>query len=180
MADGYWFHLLEDKAAAYLLNVEQGHNPPVVHCCVIDPTLLSDCGQVGTADPIVIKAVDGHSNAGVFVFPSGVSSGSTTTELLTGTSMSLEDVIAKLNEGDYSKILVEEFVSNGGALPTEYKVHVFNGVVGAIDIVYNRGSGCDCYASIDADCARLDKYGYVYMVLQCILAAVSFPRSFLI
>jgi len=161
--EGFWFHLLEDKGAAYLLNAGAGHSPPEVYCCVTDPNDLSTeplCTGSMTG-PMVIKTVDGHSGNGVFVFGAGgVSSDTNSTELLTGQSMSLEDVIVALQSINPSKILVEEFVDDGaGNLPAEYKFHVFGDTIGAVDIIMNRGTECECYAVIDMDCKRLDQQG---------------------
>ncbi|MEM1010561.1 MAG: hypothetical protein AAGJ35_16330 [Myxococcota bacterium] len=73
--------------------------------------------------------------------------------------MTLEDVVANIEATGTDKILVEEFVGNGGALPTEFKFHMFNGGVSAIDVIANRGTGCDCYVVIDMACTRLDSNG---------------------
>jgi hypothetical protein len=58
-------------------------------------------------------------------------------------------------------VVVEEFIGGpgGDTLPTEYKFHMFNGVVGAISTVYNRGSECGCWAEVDEEWNRLDQYG---------------------
>lgn len=45
------------------------------------------------------------------------------------------------------------------AFPTEYKFHVVNGEVAAIDVIANRGTNCQCYASLDPSGERLDQYG---------------------
>jgi hypothetical protein len=62
------------------------------------------------------------------------------------------------------KVIIEEYVQGdkgAGALPTEYKVHVINGEIVAIDIVYNRGNGdnCACWAVVDEEWNRLDRFG---------------------
>lgn len=56
-----------------------------------------------------------------------------------------------------TKIIVEDFV--GTELPTEYKFHVFNGTVAAIDVIANRGGDCPCYAVFDTSGNRLDNFG---------------------
>jgi hypothetical protein len=55
------------------------------------------------------------------------------------------------------KIIVEQFI--GKSLPTEYKFHVINGTIAAIDVVEGRGTTCPCYAVVDTDWNRLDKFG---------------------
>jgi len=78
-------------------------------------------------------------------------------ELLRGLNMPLAEIVNRLSFLDTTKIVVEEFV--GSSLPTEYKVHVVDGDVAAIDIIINRGSDCGCYAAVDVeDWNRLDKY----------------------
>lgn len=169
---GYWFHLLDDKAAAYIHSASAGHAPPAVICCVTDPSDLAsdDCAL---DEPVVIKAADLHSNDGIFVFPSGVDPNTPSPELLSGSSMTLVDVIASLYASDGgSKILVEEFVDNGGDLPTEYKVHAFDGQVAAIDVIANRGTECACYAVFDVTGDRLDTYG------KCLLPLLSISCLF--
>lgn len=158
MDDGFWAALLEDKAAAYIFSAELGHKVPEVFCCVTDANDLEDCP--GLDGPVVIKGTEMHSNAGVFVFPDGLSNDSASAELLSGGTMyTLADIISAFEGVESTKILVEEFVNNQGALPTEYKVHMFDGEVGSIDIIANRGTGCDCYAVFGEECERLDIYG---------------------
>jgi len=159
-AADFWFHLLEDKAAAFLLSANSGFLPPTISCCVTEASELSTTCSAALSGPIVIKAVDGHSNTGVFVFDSGISNASNSTELLTNQPMMLDDVVSALEALNPSKILVEEYVAtSGGDLPSEYKFHMFNGVVGAVDVIMNRGTGCDCYAVMDMDGNRLDQQG---------------------
>lgn len=78
-------------------------------------------------------------------------------DLITGIRTSYNDAITALTYFQASKIIVEEFV--GTSLPTEYKFHVINGEVAAIDIIDGRGTECPCYAVVDTDWTRLDQYG---------------------
>eukprot|EP00542_Grammatophora_oceanica_P010188 CAMPEP_0194047234 /NCGR_PEP_ID=MMETSP0009_2-20130614/23637_1 /TAXON_ID=210454 /ORGANISM="Grammatophora oceanica, Strain CCMP 410" /LENGTH=600 /DNA_ID=CAMNT_0038692783 /DNA_START=31 /DNA_END=1833 /DNA_ORIENTATION=+ len=159
-ASGYWFQLLEDKGAGYVLTADTGHAPPMIGCCITDPSELSTTCAASLTGAVVIKADDGHSNSGVFAFSNGVSSGTNSTEMLTQTDMTLEDVISAMSALNPTKILVEELITTaGGDLPIEYKFHMFGGEVGAIDIVMNRGTDCACYAVIDVGCERLDQQG---------------------
>ena len=106
---------------------------------------------------IVIKATHFHSNQGVYVLVDDLTN-ENPKELLRGLNMPLSEVMDRLSYLETTKIIVEEFV--GSALPAEYKVHVADGEVAAIDIIHNRGgSGCACYAVVDANWNRLDKYG---------------------
>ncbi len=67
---GYWFHFLEDKIAAYLLSLEQNVPSPEIFCCVTTAAALSDClnSHISAGvDSLVIKATSFHSNQGVYV-----------------------------------------------------------------------------------------------------------------
>jgi hypothetical protein len=156
---GYWFHYLEDKVAAYLLSVEQGISAPQVFCCVTSATELGTCLNNDIppdVNGVVIKATNFHSNQGVFVLvpdPSGTG----TINLLDKSPMSYADVVNKLSFIQATKIIVEEFI--GTSLPTEYKFHVVNGTVAAIDIITNRGGDCPCYAVVEPNLNRLDQFG---------------------
>jgi len=111
----------------------------------------------------VIRATNLHGGKGVYVFPYGFDG----IELLSGATMSVQDVATHLATDGAEKIIVEEYIegSDGaGSLPTEYKAHVINGMVESINVVYNRGNGggCACWAEVDKDWKRLDTYGYVW------------------
>ncbi|KAI2496207.1 hypothetical protein MHU86_18302 [Fragilaria crotonensis] len=109
---------------------------------------------------IVIKATNFHSNQGVFILLNdGLSNGAELTlkDLLTDQYYSYGDVKTMLAAWQASKIIVEELV--GSALPDEYKFHVVDGKVQAIDIIIDRGSDCPCYAVMDVDFNRLDSNG---------------------
>ena len=72
--------------------------------------------------------------------------------------MPLSEIIDRLSYLATTKIIVEEFV--GSSLPAEYKLHVVDGKVAAINIIHNRNDqGCACYAVVDTSWNRLDKYG---------------------
>lgn len=78
-------------------------------------------------------------------------------DVINDVSIAYGDVIASMSFMGATKIIVEEFI--GTQLPTEYKFHVVNGTVAAIDIITDRGQECPCYAVIDTAGVRLDKYG---------------------
>lgn len=156
---GYWFHYLEDKIAAYLLSLEQNVPSPEIFCCVTTAADLSNCLKrniPASVDSLVIKATSFHSNQGVYVLVPDPSTNGTI-NLLDKRPMSFSDVVSELSFLQATKIIVEEFVGN--TLPTEYKLHVVNGEIGAIDIIANRGGDCPCYAVVDKDWNRLDSYG---------------------
>ena len=146
-SDGYWFHYLEDKIAGYLLSVDQGVRAPKVHCCLTNATDLFNClnsNVPGDVDGVVIKATNFHSSQGVFV-------------LVKNPNITGDNALTFLALMQASKIIVEEFIST--TLPTEYKFHVVNGSVAAIDIIDARGTDCACYAVVDTEWNRLDKFG---------------------
>lgn len=109
----------------------------------------------------VIRATNLHSGGGVFVLPTGFGG----PELLSGIgSMTAADVFAALDAAGADKIIIEEFIEGTlgpNTLPTEYKMHVIGGKVVSINIVYNRGdnNACACWAEVDTQWNRLDKYG---------------------
>jgi len=78
-------------------------------------------------------------------------------DVINGMSISYNDVISSMSFMQATKIIVEEFI--GTDLPTEYKFHVIDGTVAAIDIIADRGGGCPCYAVIDTEGHRLDEFG---------------------
>jgi hypothetical protein len=81
-------------------------------------------------------------------------------EKIRGTQMSLSAVKNDLEINGATTILVEEYVSGqDDELPTEYKFHVFDGIVGSINIVHGRGTPCNCWAEIDESGERLDQHG---------------------
>jgi hypothetical protein len=160
---GYWFHYLEDKIAGYLLSVSQRLPAPKVYCCLTDAVELYECLSSSVprgVDGLVIKATNFHSSQGVFVLvnePGGNANLTLGFNLLENITMSSADVVSSLSHMQATKIIVEEFI--GSALPTEYKFHVINGSVAAIDIIDKRGTDCACYAVVDTDWNRLDTYG---------------------
>jgi hypothetical protein len=163
-SDGYWFHYLEDKVAGYLLSVDQQAPAPEIFCCVTDVTGLQQCLQekvfTRDLDGIVIKATNFHSNQGVFVLVNETGTGDRTDplfDLIKKVATTYQDAMAELSQMQATKIIVEEFV--GKTLPTEYKFHVVNGTVAAIDIVDGRDGDCPCYAVVDTQWNRLDTFG---------------------
>ncbi|KAI2514321.1 protein of unknown function DUF11 [Fragilaria crotonensis] len=157
--EGYWFHYLEDKVAAYLLTVEQEVSAPEIFCCVTSASELSSCFLYDvppSVDGVVIKATNFHSSQGVYVLvPNPAGNG--TINLLDNSIITYAEVVAELSLMQATKIIVEEFV--GTSLPTEYKFHVVNGDVVAIDIITGRGADCPCYAVVDKNWNRLDQFG---------------------
>ncbi|KAI2502637.1 extracellular matrix structural constituent [Fragilaria crotonensis] len=162
--DGYWFQYLEDKIAAYLLTVDQLAPAPEIFCCETDVAQLYQCleDKVFTKDldGIVIKATNFHSNQGVFVLVNQTGTGQRTDpmfDLIQNLPTTYNDTMAALAHMQATKIIVEEFV--GKSLPTEYKFHVVNGEIAAIDIIDGRDGDCPCYAVVDTAWNRLDKFG---------------------
>jgi hypothetical protein len=146
VAAGYWFHTLDDKLSAYKVAASLGLNPPQVYFCSIDVHALSEF--IPPQNGFVIRATDQHSNKGVYVLPNGFNS----MELLRGIVMTVEDIISDLSALKAKKIIVEEVVGSGKALPNEYKFHVFDGEVASISIVANRGTECQCKFHCDILC----------------------------
>jgi hypothetical protein len=160
--EGYWFHYLEDKIAGYVLSIDQLAPTPKIFCCVTSKDQLLEClkEKVIPENPngIVIKATTMHSNQGVFVLVNDTKSSAVDPiDLLTGIRTSYNDAVTALAYFQASKIIVEEFV--GTSLPTEYKFHVINGEVAAIDVIDGRGTECPCYAVVDTNWTRLDQFG---------------------
>mmetsp|Transcript_5507 Transcript_5507/g.9095 ORF Transcript_5507/g.9095 Transcript_5507/m.9095 type:complete len:852 (-) Transcript_5507:96-2651(-) len=161
----YWFHYLEDKAAAYAFTASSGYNAPKLLCCASPSSWMTDCFPPGGVNPtsFVVRAVgDQHSNAAVYVLPSGFGGPELTRPLAAMTMVQVHANIQGL-ASPATKIIVEEYIagspSGPSALPNEYKVHAFNGEVGAINMILNRGSDCACYAEVDEDWNRLDLNG---------------------
>ena len=160
--EGFWFHFLEDKAAQHAFTVDSGYPSPELYCCVSDTSDLEEvCFDSGNIIPtgFTIRATGGHSGKGIFVLPYGFGG----IDLISGDVKTLDDIERELGE-KVDKILVEEFIDGSEfgsipSLPTEYKFHMFNGTIGAIDMVHNRGTDCSCYGVVDADWKRLDKHG---------------------
>ena len=163
VSGGYWFHYLEDKIAGYLLSLDQNVPAPKVHCCLTNVTELFDCLNDTVPEDVkgvVIKATNYHSNQGVFVLgsnPDVDGDPALALNLLDNMTMTYEDVVSSLAYMQATKIIVEELI--GTSLPTEYKFHVVNGGVAAIDIIDGRGTDCACYAVVDTNWNRLDKFG---------------------
>jgi hypothetical protein len=106
----------------------------------------------------VIRATNLDGSFGTFVFPEGFGE----RELLSGLELTAEDVIDTLSTLQADKVLVEEYFPGDEAdtLPTEYKVHVINGEIASINVVYARGAEhCGCWAEVDDEWNRLDQWG---------------------
>lgn len=159
-SDGYWFHQLEDKIAGYLLSLEEAVPAPNMFCCVTNQEELVDCLEnsiPNDADGIVIKATNLHSSQGVYALVSDPNEAGKTLDLITGMQVEYSDVVAALSSVQATKIIVEEFI--GKTLPTEYKFHVLNGEIAAIDVITDRATDCPCYAVMDTEWNRLDGFG---------------------
>ena len=160
VTDGHWFHYLEDKIAGYLLSLAENIPAPKILCCVTDvkdlAACLADVYDNALVTGIVVKATNFHSSQGVFVLVTDPND-TERLDLLTGTHMSIDDTVAQLAVLQATKIIVEEFI--GTTLPTEYKFHVVNGEIAAIDIIEGRGTVCPCYAVVDTEWNRLDEFG---------------------
>ena len=155
---GYWFHYLEDKAAGYALTTSEGYLAPELYCC--STGAVSDCFPfppgLNAADGFVIRTAEHHASGSVFAFPNGFGG----VELLSGNTMTMQDVQDALDQLSPSKVLVEELVTDDdGALPMEFKFHVFDGQIGSVTVVQNRGTDCACFAEIDKEWNRLDLNG---------------------
>ncbi len=164
LREGYWFPVLEDKIAGYLLSADQNAPAPEIFCCETDVMKLYKCLEekvfTRDLDGIVIKATNFHSNQGVFVLVNETRSGTREDplfDLITKMPTSYRDALAALSQMQATKMIVEEFI--GKKLPTEYKFHVVNGTVAAIDVIEGRDGDCPCYAVVDTNWNRLDKYG---------------------
>jgi hypothetical protein len=166
---------LEDKVAGYLLSVENDFPAPQIYCCATEVDELKACLEDGNfmsndrlqlspGDGIVIKATNLHSNQNVFILVNDTSTRSPDDlplDLLNNMTKSYADVAAELSSkklpGSNTKFIVEQFI--GSSLPNEYKLHVIDGKVEAIDIIQGRGMDCPCYAVVDEDWERLDYNG---------------------
>lgn len=163
---GYWFHYLLDKAAAYAFTASSGYAAPELLCCASPDSWMEECFPPDSSSAptqFVIRAVGNqHSNSAVYVLPSGFGGPELTRPLASMTMAQVDSNIQGLTI-PATKIIVEEYIagsaSSASALPNEYKVHAFNGTVGAINMVLNRGSDCACYAEVDQDWNRLDLNG---------------------
>lgn len=167
---GHFFHQLEDKVQGYLFStqVAKVKAPKLLFCSSdIESALLT--GGFDPTDPddlpatsagFVIRATNKHSGKGVYVF----SQRGYGMELLRGIDMTAEDVTIDLMKIEADKIIIEEYIpgmGGSGSIPTEYKAHVIDGKVESLNIVYNRGNGgaCACWAEVDTEWNRLDKWG---------------------
>jgi TupA-like ATPgrasp len=160
LTSGYWFQYLENKIAGYILSLTENVPAPEIFCCVTNVSELSPClsnyFNKASIGGIVVKATSLHSSTGVFVLlPDPV--GPDPLDLITGTHVSLDDIVTQLSVLQVTTIIVEQFI--GKDLPTEYKFHVVNGTVAAIDVISGRGTDCPCYAVRDVDWNPLDKFG---------------------
>jgi hypothetical protein len=115
----------------------------------------------------VIRSTGFHSSKGICIFSRGINGG---VELIRGISMTLDDILLDLNmlsrKNAETSVIIEEYIPGpSGRLPTEYKFHVFNGVIGSINIVHNRGISCGCWAEVNDVGKRLDQFGCFTPVL---------------
>lgn len=150
--------------AGYLLSLDQKAPAPEIFCCETDVMRLYKCLEetifTRDLDGIVIKATNFHSSQGVFVLVNETRIGTREDplfDLITKMPTTYKDAMVALSQMQATKIIVEEFI--GKSLPTEYKFHVVNGTIAAIDIVDGRDGDCPCYAVVDTEWNRLDKFG---------------------
>jgi uncharacterized protein (DUF433 family) len=140
-ANNIWFHHLEDKLAGYKLAASLGLNPPKIYFCTDNVTDLlnfnaTEIGAVG----FVVRANDLHSNYGIYVLPKGFNGN----EIIRGMDMSVQDIVSDLKTLGAKSVIVEDYVGLESSLPVEVKFHMFNGQVGSINAVFNRGTDCAC------------------------------------
>jgi hypothetical protein len=140
-ANNVWFHHLEDKLAGYKLAASLGLNPPKIYFCTNNVTdLLSfNATKIGAVG-FVVRANDLHSNYGVYVLPKGFNGN----EIIRGIDMSVQDVVSDLKTLGAKNVVIEDYIGLDSSLPVEVKFHMFNGRVGSINAVFNRGSDCAC------------------------------------
>lgn len=148
----------QDKLAGYVYAASSNYNAPEVYFCSSSnvPDSLDDFEPPAVGTGFVIRTTHLHSNEGVYVLPTGFGG----MEKIRAEPMSLTAVKDDLRLSGATKIVIEEYVSGpNDELPTEYKFHMFNGIVGSINIVYGRGTPCNCWAEIDELGERLDQHG---------------------
>jgi hypothetical protein len=161
---GHFFHLLENKIKAYLFSalIAKVRAPKIVEC-LTPADLLNEDIQKRLAGPLVIRATDSHGGFGVYVLPNGFDG----IELLSGIEMGFREAYTSLSLIQAEKIIIEEYIPGEieDKLPTEYKVHVINGEIASINVVFNRGD-CGCWAEVDENFDRLDQHGCFTPSLQ--------------
>jgi hypothetical protein len=130
-------------------------NPPKILDCAFD--ISTGLDQLAMqSDGFVIQAADMHSTKGIYALPTGFGG----MEMSRGIEMTKEDIETYLNNLGETKVVFEEYVARPKSLlPVEYKFHVFDGEIGAINIFYGKGMGCNCWAEIGENGARLDEFG---------------------
>lgn len=142
--EGHFFQYLDNKIKGYIFsaNVAKVRAPQIFFCTSDLVNGLDLFEPPSGVTGFVIRATDLHSSRGIFVLPNGFGG----MELLSGMTMSLADVKTALSGLRSTKVIIEEYIEGQetGELPTEYKIHVFNGEVGSINVVYNRGPKCAC------------------------------------
>lgn len=136
----YWFREIEDKMSSYKLSASLGLNPPKIYECSTDVSTLSEFVVPKGVAGFVIRATDLHSNSGIYVLPSGFGG----LELIRDVEMGASDIESDLLKMNVKKFVIEEYVGSETALPMEFKFHMFNGKVGSINVVANRGGNCAC------------------------------------
>lgn len=154
---GYWFHTLDSKLNGYMFTTSQNLRAPKIYFC------SSSVADLETFNPnpitgFVVRATNLHSNKGTYVLPNGFG----TIELLRGIPKTVAEVISELQALEATELIVEEYIAadpSSQALSTEYKIHAFDGTIGSISVVENRGTPCACYAEVDEAFNRLDQYG---------------------
>lgn len=162
--DSWWFHHLDDKVAGYIYAAARGLNPPKIYFCSFDiqngldefATEIAVSSGADFSDGFVVRATHLHSSKGIYALPHGFGG----IELIRGINMSLADIKTDLVTIGGTKLVIEQYISgHDDLLPVEYKFHVLGGKVGAVNILFGRGTDCACWAEVDQDLKRLDQYG---------------------
>ncbi|KAI2501576.1 hypothetical protein MHU86_12900 [Fragilaria crotonensis] len=156
MDEGIWFHNLEDKLAGYKVAASLGLNPPKIHFCTNNVSELLDFNKTAAGmQGFVVRATDLHSNYGIYALPNGFNG----KEFIRGVDMTAQDVVLDLTALGAKTVIIEDYVGSEVSLPVEVKFHMFNGQVGSINVVTNRGTECACWAEMDEKQNRLDQFG---------------------
>ena len=125
--------------------------------------MLDFYATVSGLNGFVVRATDLHSNYGIYVLPNGFNG----LEFIRGIDMSAQDVISDLTTLGATTVIIEEYVGSEVSLPIEVKFHMFNGQVGSVNVVSNRGTECAC---------TLLQIDFFAVCTTCILTEILFLR----
>lgn len=133
---------------AYKVSDALGLHPPKIYHCTDDIKTILTFEPPSGVTGFVVRATDLHSNVGIYVLPNGFSQ----RESLSGMNMTAIDIEAELSKHSDAQggvLLIEEYVgTQQQELPMEFKFHMFDGKVGSVNVVANRGSDCACKFSL--------------------------------